>query len=666
MKKLDAIIAPGTNSTVKFRKPKRQIFGLLALAASTVLAAGAAEAGCLTGQSNVCSPTINANGQVGGTSYTTLPFLSSIYGQSWGSSPGLIFNNLFWQVGTNFTNSNTMQAARQYADKLTGSGIVPASGAQRWEDTYEAARPAAAYNNEPGWINNDRWSQNLPNSAEAQAWVQWQGARANLFMMANDGGSVGTDFRPWNGNWGHISPMMPLPQGDWPPGMSNATYGDWFAYRWGQTAQLSGAYGIMLSDFTDSQPVSPSYLAGFNPELVDKFQSTIGQTIPGSSVSSRASYITSHFMAQWNDFIGNGYGRFFGALAARLRDGTGHQSLVINQCGQWASARRFQGVDHYIVSHNIPSANYICLWDDQTMQWGRSGQSMIWGIGGMVLAAAREPDIRNGGNLSADDSAFWQAVSGFWGNLSYNDQHERGLKELKRSWLETAWSHIATRQGTVRRALAFMSRDFWDGGNLDSTVQRLIQTIVPTRPFGYAVYYSTAAERIKEAGVPQAGINATYMHPDKLLAFKQGGGAVGYYVSNAAIYSLQSSARPAGWVVLDTLPPDEMSKLQSIAPVFTSLSAAMSNSNAPLSYSSGVTGMGFYDQSNRLIITVENPGNQGLNATVKLKGLPQGNYVATDLFTNAQIRFQAWNGQAAQIPVTITRWDTRVFAITPA
>jgi len=299
------------------------------------------------------------------------------------------------------------------------------------------------------------------------------------------------------------------------------------------------------------------------------------------------------------------------------------------------------------------------------MQMGRSGLPMIWGIGGMVLAAARDPDIRNGGNLSADDSAFWQAVSAFWGNLSYNDQHERGLKELKRNWLETAWSHIATRQGTVRRALAFMSRDYWDGGNLDPTVQRLIQTIVPTRPFGYAVYYSMTAERMKEAGVPQAGINATYMHPDKLLAFKQGGGAVGYYVSNAALYSLQSAAKPAAWIVLDPLPPDETAKLQSIAPVLTSLGAAVSYQNAPLSYSSGITGMGFYDQNNRLIVTVENPGSQGLNASVTLRNLPDGNYVATDLFTNSQTWFTVTNWKA-QFPVTITRWDTRVFAITHA
>ncbi len=640
--------------------------GLAGLLAGLLLAAPVAEAGCLASQPSICSPTINADGQVGGTSYSSLPFASAIYAQSWGSSPGLIYNNLFWQVGTNFTNSVTMGVARGYANGLTASGIVPASGVQRWEDTYEAARPASLFPGEPSWINDDRWSLNLLNLPEAQAWVQWESAHANLFIQGADGGTEGADFRSWNGNWGHISPLMPLTSGDWPPGMQNANYGDWFAYRWGQTAAQSGAYGIMLSDFTDSQPISPSYLIGFNPELINSFQTTLGQTIPGSSTAQRAGYINAHFMAQWNDFLSNGYARFFGSLAMRLGNGTGHQALVIDQCGQWPSARRFQGVDAYVVTHNIQPANYICLWEDQTMQVGRSGQPMVWGIGGMVIAAAREPDIRNGGNLSANDAAFWQATAQFWGNLWPADQQERGLKELKRNWLETAWSHIATRQGTVRRALAFMSRDYWDGGQLDPQVQNLIQTVIPTRPFGYAVYYSMTAERLAEAGVPTAGINATYMHPDKLLAFKQGGGAVAYYVSSAGLPNLQASARPAAWVLLDQgVPADEIAKLQQTAPVLTSASAALSYQNAPLSFTAGLTGTGFYDQNNRLIVTVTNLGSAGINGGITLRTLASGQYVATDLFTNQQIWFTVANGKT-QFPVTLTRWDTRAFAITPA
>src|ERR1700743_2633473 len=116
MEKRDGIIAPEAQPQKVRRKSNLSLFGLAGLAASAVLAAGTAGAGCLAGQPSICSPTINADGQVGGASYTSLPFVTSIYGQSWGSSPGLIYNNLFWQVGTNFTNSNTMLAARQYAD----------------------------------------------------------------------------------------------------------------------------------------------------------------------------------------------------------------------------------------------------------------------------------------------------------------------------------------------------------------------------------------------------------------------------------------------------------------------------------------------------------------------------------------------------------------------
>ncbi len=626
-----------------------------------LLSSGIAQAGCLAGQPKTCSPTIDAEGEVGMTSYTTLPFASSVYAQSWGSSPSLAPGNLFWQSGANFTNPTTMLTARRYANNLTAKGIVPASGAQRWEDTYEASLPASQFPGEPSWIAADR--QTLIGKPEFQAWAKWQQAHANLFMIGSDGGPEGFDFRSWKGDWGHISPLMPLPSGDWPPGVKNATYGDWYAYRWGQTAARSGAYGIMLSDFSDSQPVAPSYQIGFNKQMIDGLQARLGRTIPGNTVPERASYINAHDYPQWNDYIAQGYANFYAALAGRL-SATGHPPLIIDQCGQWPSARRLQGTDAYVIAHTMPSAEYVCIWDNQTMQVGRSGQPMIWGIGGMVIAAAREPDIRNGGNLSADDSNFWQAAARFWSNLSSADQQERGLKELKRNWLETAWSHIATRQGTVRRALAFMERDYWDQGALDPVVERLMRTIVPTRPFGYALYYSMAAEREVEAKAPaDGGASATYMNPNRLLAFKNGGGPVGYYVGNAALSALKPAARPAAWVVLDNrVPAAELGQLRKIAPVLTSLSAAKGFAGAPLTYSSGVSGMGFYDQHDRLIVVVSNPGNQGLNSTVTLTTLPDGQYTATELFANAATSFSVVNGKGV-LPVTITRWDTRVFVI---
>ncbi|HEX4505599.1 MAG TPA: hypothetical protein VH722_07695 [Alphaproteobacteria bacterium] len=574
--------------------------------------------------------------------------------------------NLFWRHGTNFTNPQTMRAARQYADKLTAEGIVPASGAQRWEDTYEAALPASQFPGEPSWIAADRQNLGLVNKPEFQAWVRWQQAHSNLFMLGADGGQEGSDFRPWRGNWGHISPLMPLPEADWPADIKNAKYGDWYAVRWGQTAERSGAYGIMLSDFSDSQPVSPSYQIGFNPQVIAGFQAKLGRTIPGGGVPAKAKYINAHYYPAWNDYLAQGYADFYAEMANRLAAAR-HPGLIIDQCGQWPSARRLQGTDATIIAHSMRPANYLCVWDNQTMQVGRNGQPMIWGIGGMVIAAAREPNIRNGGNLSADDDAFWQAVAHFWGGLSYNDQHERGLKELKRVWLETAWSHIATRQGTVRRALAFMQRDYWDKGSLDAKVQSLVRGIVPSRPFGYALYYSTAGERSVEADVPaKGGTNGTYMNPNRLLAFKQGGGAVGYYVSNAGLPELKPAARPAAWLVLDNRVPDsELERLRKVAPVLRTVAEAKNYAHAPLVYSEHLSGMGFYDQNDRLIVTASNLSAQGLNGSIILRDLPAGTYVATDLTMGAVIRFTVAAGKGVmQFP--ITRWDTRAFAIKKA
>jgi len=627
------------------------------------LLSGGAMAGCLVNQPTTCAATINADGQVGRTSYDTLPFASTIYAQSWGASPGLAPGNLFWQHGTNFTNPQTMAAARQFANKLTARGIVPASGAQRWEDTYEISQPASQFPGEPSWIADDRNNMGLVNKPEFQAWVQWQQAHSHLFMVGADGGPEGADFRAWRGDWGHISPLMPMPQNEWPAGVNNANYGDWYAYRWGETAQRSGAYGIMLSDFTDSQPISPSYQIGFNQQVVAGFQAKLGRTIPGSDIPAQARFINAHYYPQWNDYLAQGYADFYAVMANRLSK-AGHPALIIDQCGQWPSARRLQGTDAYIIAHSMPPANYLCIWDNQTMQVGRNGQPMIWGIGGMVIAAAREPNIRNGGNLSADDDAFWQAAAYFWGNLSYNDQHERGLKELKRNWLETAWSHIATRQGTVRRALAFMQRDYWDKGSLDPHVEWLIRDIVPTRPFGYALYYSMSAERIVEADVPaKGGTNGTYMNPNRLLNFKNAGGPVGYYVSNAGLSALKPAARPAAWLVLDNrVPKDELDKLRAVAPVLNSVAEAKRFARAPLVYSDHLSGMGFYDQHGRLIVTVSNLINQGLNGSITLRGLAAGNYTATDLVMGAVINFTVANGKGVmQFP--ITRWDTRAFAI---
>jgi hypothetical protein len=57
------------------------------------------------------------------------------------------------------------------------------------------------------------------------------------------------------------------------------------------------------------------------------------------------------------------------------------------------------------------------------------------------------------------------------------------------------------------------------------------------------------------------------------------------------------------------------------------------------------------------------PDAAALTGTVKLSGLAGGDYTATDLFTNATNPVTVSGGHAA-MAVTLSRWDTRVFALT--
>src|ERR1700733_12201782 len=121
------------NYTYHFARSDLKFLGVLA-ALAMMTTASAASANCLTGNTAKCAATINSSGLVGQTSYTILPFVSSVYQLSWGSSPSLSPANLFWQSGTNFTNATTMANAKIASTALTTQGVVPASGSQRWED----------------------------------------------------------------------------------------------------------------------------------------------------------------------------------------------------------------------------------------------------------------------------------------------------------------------------------------------------------------------------------------------------------------------------------------------------------------------------------------------------------------------------------------------------
>lgn len=289
--------------------------------------------------------------------------------------------------------------------------------------------------------------------------------------------------------------------------------------------------------------------------------------------------------------------------------------------------------------------------------------------------AAYEPDARFGANLSSDDDLFWRGVDVHWAGLAPAERRARGSGSLKRLWLENGWLHVADRSGQVRRGLAFMQRSYWDEGRISAELLRTLRGIVPARPFGPAFYYSAGIGRARENDVGRLHLheNDTYLSSDNqaYTLLRDGTGvAAGYFVSDAALPALAQAARPSAWIVperfdprtgADLLPAAELADLQRMAPVL-STADEVSRFPMPLSYSPGVTGIGFYAADGDLIVTASNTRGAPVDAEVVLRTLPGGKARAQALFTSQRPLVAVASGEA-RLSIHLAPWDTEVLRI---
>ena len=630
---------------------------------------------------------MSAQGEVGNTSYTSLPFQSQIYNLCFNCSPDLEPAELFFEANPKspFGDPAKMAQTRQDVAGKEKAGVVPSAGIQRWEATFAASFPKGAFAGEPDWIGADR-DKGFDRMPEFIAWRDWIAAHPQYLDMAADGGTMPSAFRAWGGSWGHISPLTPLDTKDCPPDMkAGCDWGDAYAWRWARSSAKSGAYGLILSDFSDSQPGFASNIHDFNPRIVAAFVAAGTPYEAGlsdmSPLADRANWIVANHFNAWNDFNAAGYGKFYAALAARVGTATGRKALVVDQCGLTPAARRLFGTDARIVAKTMSPQNYVCMWDDHVIQADRTGPIAtppIQELAGFVLAAAREPLIRNGANLEADDEAYWTAIAKFYPTLDPAARHEVGHKLLKRLWLWSAWAHVADRSGKLRRAIAFASRDYWDSGTLTALdpMANIIRSVVPARPFGPALYYSAAVERaVEQAEAKKVGTRDreidTYLPARDLQTLIDGGAPVGYYVSDAALPALGKNSAPSAWIVPDSeglLPPVEQAALQAIAPVTTSADALAALPDQPLKLSKGLAGFAFYDAAGKLILVISNPVTapdaQTISGTVQLATLDaaDGAHQLRDMLTGATQPVTV-STHAATFPVEVARWDTIVLSL---
>jgi hypothetical protein len=109
------------------------------------------------------------------------------------------------------------------------------------------------------------------------------------------------------------------------------------------------------------------------------------------------------------------------------------------------------------------------------------------------------------------------------------------------------------------------------------------------------------------------------------------------------------------------LPPNELADLQQTAPVLSAMDE-ISRFPMPLSYSPGVTGIGFYAADGDLIVTASNTRGTPMDAEILLRTLPGGKAEAHALFTSQHPVMAAASGEA-RLSVHLAPWDTEVLRI---
>ncbi|NJL31588.1 MAG: hypothetical protein HC898_08125 [Phycisphaerales bacterium] len=204
--------------------------------------------------------------------------------------------------------------------------------------------------------------------------------------------------------------------------------------------------------------------------------------------------------------------------------------------------RRMLGTDYRIILEHVPADQ---IWSRVELQGDKLRKLQPPGASSAVFGpfAAREPDFIVAGQMNADHEAFWDSVNNTYADTPAVDREERGRKYLMHQWLEVGWTHIATRQGTVRRGVQFFMRQYWDPRDSQPPVVDLIHRHHPTRPYGLASYYSIPSERKMESQLKE------YQISDRLAALRSRGVPFGYHVSDASLPKLDQIHAPTGWIV---------------------------------------------------------------------------------------------------------------------
>ncbi|PGH55833.1 hypothetical protein CRT60_21485 [Azospirillum palustre] len=603
-----------------------------------------------------------------GVSSERPPLMSDVSTISWGADRGLAPQHLFWESVPDYANAAHLKETRDVAAGHLADGVMPLIGLQLWEDTFEFSQNGGEFANLGGH----------------KAWVSWVKAHPQYLGRDGDGNVLNSDSSNPYG-WGYVSPLMPLDAKDAPAGWTGGTahYADWMADKLGRLSALTGTRGYELADFFDGSPHS-GVMDFFNSRMIAEFSSKTGIKVAGSTLAQQAQDIVDNHPTQWLDYFVDGWAYGWKALDDAIVKNTGKAAWLTTQVSFTPAAmREFAGVDARVIADKMNEKDILFnvqtleRFEMQHKQAPASYEQAMLGI-----HAARAPDAHFGHMMSSSEDDYWGAVNSLYTGVTGTVRDELGWGRLEQTWLQSGWTMIADDQGGVRRAAEQWSRSYHDWGEVKQPWLDMLRDIVPTRPFGPALYYSANAEKAMNALEPAGNsIGNAYLGEllEPITKLHDAGVPFGYYVSDAALSSMTKASAPSAFIIPQatyeghTLFSDaEIAALKAKAPVLIGDEAL--NYHHPLSFTdkdpdAQITGYGFYDQKDRLIVVAsdrvdfnDTAARKAVATHVELQ-LANGHYTVQDLMHNTTQGFDVVNGVGG-FDTTISRWDTGVYAIT--
>jgi hypothetical protein len=608
------------------------------------------------GPSPICPPYVYQS--PGGVEY-------SLYG---GGAPWA--QQLFWQ--------DVPQYAPGTSWPSTGDGYpVPLIGQiGSGVDLYEANGGGVVggvtypdYSQKPGYIQ----------------YAAWMNARTNLFAMASDGSE------PY-ANQGYITFGMPLDSADWDntgnwSASNPETFGDWAGAIIGQMCLQINARGDFAADYFGGLNYGG---VDWNPRLTARFASWANINIPAETINSpslASTYVSQNYPSQWYDFMNMGQASYFAAMD-KVITAAGKKPMIAAQSPFDPTSGRSTAEYPRLWAQQIPAGDMYFEVENETQadRLPPPDWRITFSIGSNASLA---PDVPMGVYMDGDYSDYWSGVN------ANNWTTQQGWLYLRHMALSAAWTMVANKDGSVRRAAQAFQRGNWDWGTIPQVITDQMVGHIPTHPFGPALYYSQNVMEYFESPNNETsyyyfwpylerGIGTRLSTDYPWLQPYEGvvqGLNLGYWVSDATDPStLKNADKPSAWLLYSSshLPAAELAKLQAVAPVYDILlpqgsteggSNALSGADLALAVGpvhatgTGLNMLAFIDQNGSVILMVTNQDATDQNAgSLVFNNVSDGDFNLIGLLGTPSATMTVTNNSAT-VPISVAAYDTVVYEI---